>query len=141
MFYANQLSNADKPATMSQNMMPQTQTHQNLKKNLEMLMLDDTAPVPQVLNRSAGAHTMTNNLVCGGSSENYASLLAAQQAVQHHNTQQQLARLQAQPHAGQQQQQLHTSRENAYATAALTVSKLGGGGVGAQQTPSSSQQK
>ena len=41
-------------------MMPQTQTHQQLKKNLDMLMLDDMQPVPShpslTLTQSNGAN-------------------------------------------------------------------------------------
>ena len=71
--------------SMSQKLMPQTQTHENLKKKLDMLMLEDTAPVSQVLNQSNGAHTMTN-AANSTSGANYASLMAAAQAQQHHNT-------------------------------------------------------
>jgi hypothetical protein len=48
-----------------------------LKKKTGIFLLDDTQPVPQVLNQSAGAHTITNT-----SAVNYSSLVA--QAVQSH---------------------------------------------------------
>jgi len=61
--------------------MPSTQTHLNLKKNLDMLMLDDMSPA---LHQSSHLLTQSNS-----ASLNYATLAAQQ----HHNTHQQLARL------------------------------------------------